>query len=256
MDDAAVAVARVLAQAHVRHDQHLWHGVLYRAGGELDDALGVVSAAPGLVFLGGEAEEQHTRDAEVVSPPGLLYGVVDGELEDAGHRAYRAPDVLADGHEHRVDKVLRREPRLAHEAAQRGRATGPAESLRGERHGNGPPCCANVLGTRVCRLRIPLANRFRHGEDGAPTSSRRWSKPTSGRSRPSGLCSGGPPPPGRGRRRDRWRCRGAPASTAPARRVRPWRSAQPGTFELRRGSSVTAAPQPRGPPPAPLGSWC
>ena len=85
-----------------------------------------------------EAEEQDARDAEIVGPPRLLDGVVYGELEDARHRAYRAPHVLPDGHEHRVDKVLRREPRLAHEAAERGRATGPSESLRGERHENGP----------------------------------------------------------------------------------------------------------------------
>ncbi len=44
LHDPAVAVARVLAQAHVRHDQQLGDGVLYGAGGELHDALRVVGA--------------------------------------------------------------------------------------------------------------------------------------------------------------------------------------------------------------------
>ena len=61
---AAVAVARVLAQAQVGDHQQVGMGGLDRARGELDHALVVPRARALLVLVGRQAEQQHAGDAE------------------------------------------------------------------------------------------------------------------------------------------------------------------------------------------------
>src|SRR5919107_1695868 len=117
-----MTVAHVLAEAHVGDDEQVGRGVLYGSCGELNDALGVVGPARGLVLVIRDAEEQYGRYAEVVSPRSLFDGVVYGELENTRHRGYGVLHVLPRRYEDRVDEVLGREPRLTHQAPQSGRA--------------------------------------------------------------------------------------------------------------------------------------
>src|SRR5215208_1295113 len=138
LDDPAVSVAHVLAQAHDRYHEQFGRGLLYGAGRELDDPLGIVSPGSRLVFLVWDPEEENSLDAEVVRPLRLGDGVLDRELEDSGNRGDRAPDILPRGHEYRVYKVLYREPRLAHEPAQARRAPRSSQSLLRERHPTHP----------------------------------------------------------------------------------------------------------------------
>ncbi len=124
-----MSVAHVLAQANVGYHEQIWHGLLYRTGGELDYALGVVSARCGLVFLIRDPEQEHGRNTEVVRPPCLGDGMVYRELEDPRHRGHGVPDILPRGYEDRIYEVLGREPRLAHESPQTRRAPGAPQTL-------------------------------------------------------------------------------------------------------------------------------
>ena len=65
---AAVAVARVLAQAQVGDHQQVRVRGLDRARGELDDALVVPRAGALLVLVRRQAEQQHARDARARRP--------------------------------------------------------------------------------------------------------------------------------------------------------------------------------------------
>ena len=67
-EQAAVPVARVLAQADVGHDDEVGVRVLDRARGELHDALVVPRARALLVLVGGDAEQQHAAEAERARP--------------------------------------------------------------------------------------------------------------------------------------------------------------------------------------------
>ena len=64
-DEAAVAVRGVLAEADVGDHGQLRMGLLQRPHRHLDDALVVVGARPGLVLVGGDAEEQHGADSRL-----------------------------------------------------------------------------------------------------------------------------------------------------------------------------------------------
>src|SRR5215213_8138252 len=138
LHDPAVAVARVLAQADVCDHDQLRCRVFYGAGSELDYPLGVICSARRLVFLVRDAEEQDRGHPEAVRPLRLSDSVVYREPEDAWHGRYRVLHVLSDRHEDRVDEVARGEPRLAHPAAQGGRAARPPEPLDREWHRYSP----------------------------------------------------------------------------------------------------------------------
>ena len=132
--DAAVAVARVLAQAHVGHDEQVGVGLLDRADRELDDALVVVGARALLVLVVGDAEQQHGRDAEGGGGARLLDGVGDREALDAGHRGDGLAAVGAVDDEQRVDEIARLERGLAHEVAQDAGLAQPAQARLGKGH--------------------------------------------------------------------------------------------------------------------------
>ena len=132
---AAVAVARVLAQAQVGDHEQVGVGALDRARRELDDAL-VVPRARALLVLGRrQAEQQHRGDAERVRLAGLAHRGVDREVVDARHRGDRRAAAAAVDDEHRVDEVARRELGLAHEVADAGGRAQPAQAGGGEGHG-------------------------------------------------------------------------------------------------------------------------
>jgi hypothetical protein len=131
---AAVAVARVLAQAQIGDDRQSGVGRLDRPGGELDDALVVPGLRAHLVLGRREPEEHHSPDAQRGRLGGLLHRVVDGEVIDPGHGRDRRTTGRSADHEHRVDQVARREGRLAHERAQRVRLSQSSEPGLRKRH--------------------------------------------------------------------------------------------------------------------------
>ena len=119
LDHAAVAVARVLAQAHVGDHQQVRDGVLHRADRLLHDAVLGVGLRAARVLVGGHAEQQHGRDAHAGGVLALLDQLVDREAVLAGHRA----------------------DRLAHAAAVRRRTAG-RRSRRRPARSRAPSCAA------------------------------------------------------------------------------------------------------------------
>src|SRR5213593_1293340 len=63
LDDAAVTVTRVLAEAHVGDDQEVGHDVLHGADRLLDDAVLGVRLGAARVLLRRHPEEEHRGDA-------------------------------------------------------------------------------------------------------------------------------------------------------------------------------------------------
>ena len=127
---AAVAVARVLAQAQVGDHEQLGMGGLDRARGELDHALVVPCAGALLVLVGGQPEQQHAGDAERRrrSPPPRRRRRSRGGRRRAS-RDRRPPLSAAPNHEHRVDQVV--------DATARSRARGRAAGRCGGAAGVG-----------------------------------------------------------------------------------------------------------------------
>ncbi len=130
VEQAAMAVARVLAEADVGDHDEVGARGLERPGGLLDDAVLCVALGAELVLLGRDPEEQHGPDAELVELRGLGGERVDGELCDPRHRRDRLAHALAGSDEERVDEVARIQRRLADEVAERAR---PAPAARAPR---------------------------------------------------------------------------------------------------------------------------
>ncbi len=120
-DDAAVAVAGVLAEADVGDEDELLRGcgLLERAQGLLHDAVVFPCAGALLVFGFGQAEEQQAADAELCGLFGFAHGLVDGEVEDAGHGADWIAHAFAGADKERIDEVAGLQRGLAHQRAQR-----------------------------------------------------------------------------------------------------------------------------------------
>src|SRR5216684_254192 len=118
LDDAAVPVARVLAQAHVGEDQQVRHHVLHRPHRLLHDAVLRVRLRAARVFLGGQTEQQHTGDPHARDVLHILHELVDGETELAGHRPDRLAPAAPVDDEQRVDEVINGQRGLADQLAE------------------------------------------------------------------------------------------------------------------------------------------
>jgi hypothetical protein len=119
-DDAAVAVARVLAEAHVGRHQEVRHHVLHRPHRLLHDAVLGVRLRAARVLLDGQPEQQHAGDAHARDVLHVLHQLVDREAELAGHRADRLANAAAVDDEQRVDEIVDRERGLADQLAHQG----------------------------------------------------------------------------------------------------------------------------------------
>ena len=84
VDDAAVAVRRVLAEADVGEEHELGRTLRERTERLLDDAVLVVGARRRLVLLLRDPEEEDGADAEPQELLGLVGEPVDRALRDAG----------------------------------------------------------------------------------------------------------------------------------------------------------------------------
>ena len=116
LDHAAMAVARILAEADVGDDGQVRHLVLDGLDRMLHDPLVGVAFAADLVLVLGNAEEDDRGNAEVLHLFAVLHEVVDGLLIVPGHGADLFFHALAVGHEERIDEIVGRKLRLPHHA--------------------------------------------------------------------------------------------------------------------------------------------
>src|SRR6266508_4127706 len=104
-----MTVRGVFVETHVRHHEHL-----------------------------RDPEENHGGDAEANELLSLRYDFVRRHAENAGQGRNLLAQPLAVSHEERRDETVGRQPGLADEGAQRGRAAKAAKAQRREaRHGTG-----------------------------------------------------------------------------------------------------------------------
>ena len=141
VEEAAVAVVRVLAEADVGHDDELRARFLERADRLLDRPVVGEALDTVRILRARDAEEENRLDAERLELTGFASELVDGELVDTGHRGHGAADAVAGNDEERVDEVVRLERRLANEVAQGRRS---AQATRALGSGCRPECLQRV----------------------------------------------------------------------------------------------------------------
>src|SRR5438067_2463645 len=132
LDHAAVAVARVLAQADVGDHEQVGHRVLHRADGLLHDAVVRVRLGTAGVFPGRDPEEQHAGDPHAGGILALLDQLVHGEAVLTRHRHDGLAYAAAVHDEQRIDEVVDGQGRLAHELAEQrllAKATRPEHAV-------------------------------------------------------------------------------------------------------------------------------
>ena len=120
--DAAVAVARVLAEADVGDERQAGHLGAQRPQRPLHDPVVLPGARALLVLLLRDPEEEHGPHAERRELGRLAHDLVDRALRDPVEAGDGTDDALAGTGEERHHDVVEREARLAHERAQRVRA--------------------------------------------------------------------------------------------------------------------------------------
>ena len=123
IDEAAVAVDGVLAQADVGDDQHVRHFALDGADRRLHRPLGIVGRrADRRPSARGRPNSSTARHA--VGPRGARFAhrFVDREVVHARHRRHLAPHASALADEQRQHELVRRQARFADQRAQRRRA--------------------------------------------------------------------------------------------------------------------------------------
>src|ERR1051326_5052806 len=126
-----MTMRRVLTQACVRDDDQFRRRAAYPTNRALHDAIFRVRTRREFVFRFRQTKQDDAAHAAVVRGRRLLRYFVNRQIEYAGHRRDLAPYTLTRTNKERQHEVVRREPRLAYERAQRGIA---AESTRTMNH--------------------------------------------------------------------------------------------------------------------------
>ena len=122
---AAVAVVRVFAEAHVRDNQEVGRGLLDDSNGLLDYALGVIGFGPLRVFVHRDAEEQHSRNTQLGYLRNLVQKPVQRQLVDVRHRLHRPGYIAAVGYEEGINQVPYGQGSLLHHKSQRAGLSKP-----------------------------------------------------------------------------------------------------------------------------------
>ena len=118
-EDAAVAVAGVLAAADVGDEQQIGCRARSRRSARCTMPSSAKFSDPISSFAAGRPKRRTRGDAERPDPVDLpVERLVHREVADPGHRGDLALDPGAVDHEKRLDQVAGRELVLAHEAAQ------------------------------------------------------------------------------------------------------------------------------------------
>ncbi len=134
--EAAVAMRGVFAKTNVGDDYErlCFGGGLDGSESSLDDAVGCPGAAALLVFLGGDAEEQHATDAQIGAGFDLLESFIDGEIEDAGHAADLAANALPFAKKEGIDERAGTQMRFSNQRAHGGGGAETAQTSCGKFH--------------------------------------------------------------------------------------------------------------------------
>ena len=117
VEETAVAVIGVLAEAHVGDDDELRQGVLECADCLLYDTLVGEALEPVRVLGARDPEQEDGFQAERVELPRLGREPVDRALVDSRHRGDGPTDVVAGDDEEGLDEVAGLERRLTDEVA-------------------------------------------------------------------------------------------------------------------------------------------
>src|ERR1019366_3395948 len=134
LNDAAVAVIGVLTQTHVGHDQQVEFGAANRFDGALNGPAGGVGLAAASILLIRNAEQDNSRNTELLDFAALLEKLVHRLLRDARHRTDWIPHVLPGADKHRINETMRRKARLARQGSDSFAAPETARPRHGEIH--------------------------------------------------------------------------------------------------------------------------
>ncbi len=117
IDDPAMAVDGVFATTQVDDDEHLGQRRFDRTNRALDDAVLIVGARRGSVFVGWHAEEQNTFDSNREELASFGNRAVEVEARDARHRIDWAGVGIVLHDEEWLDELLGRNAVLANKSA-------------------------------------------------------------------------------------------------------------------------------------------
>src|SRR4051794_5852525 len=129
LEDAAVAVRRVLAKTDVGQEEQLREPRPQRSKRLLNDAVVDPRAGALVVLLLGDAEEDHRLNPRPEQVLALANGALDREPRERGQPVVRQ---LLGSDEQRLHEVVERQRRLADEVAQGAAAAKAAETRRRE----------------------------------------------------------------------------------------------------------------------------
>jgi hypothetical protein len=120
IDDAAMAVGGVFAEADVGDHEELGQGFFEELHGLLDDAVAMPCARSAVIFTGRKPEEQHGGNPKIECRGGVLNQFIWGKLKDAGHGGDGLTQFFAGPDEEREDELPGIQMGFGNETAQRG----------------------------------------------------------------------------------------------------------------------------------------
>jgi hypothetical protein len=118
LDDTAVAVGRVLAEAHVGDHQEVPALGANGADGLLDHAAVGIALGSQRILVFRQAEEDDAGDSQGLDLPRLSGGLIRREMEAAGKGGDLPAETDAGGHEKRIDQLPGADPVLADEGTE------------------------------------------------------------------------------------------------------------------------------------------
>lgn len=124
-----MTVGRIFTQTSVINDCHFRNCFLDRRGCLLDNAAIVPGSGCIVIFFGGNAKQNHRRNAQFPNFLGLGDDLIDGQLINTGHRLYFIGDRLSGHCKEGIDQIIGRKGIFPHHAAKRltlAKATGAA----------------------------------------------------------------------------------------------------------------------------------
>ena len=108
-DDAAMAVVGVFAQANIGDDQTDFSLALRMASmARCTTPSAAMRAGAARIFLLGQPEQNHARNAERFDFAAFFDNLIGGLLKHAGHGADFLAHFLPGADKHRIDQALRR----------------------------------------------------------------------------------------------------------------------------------------------------
>ncbi len=134
LDQAAVSVRHVFAQAHIAHQQQAGNFALDGPRRLLHNAVVRPGIGGDFVFRLRQSEEDDAGNAQRFHLGALFHRFVHRKIKDAGHGAHFLANAFSGANEQRIDKAFGAEPGFANERTHRFAATQAAWTIGGEWH--------------------------------------------------------------------------------------------------------------------------